>query len=106
MVINPITEHLVTRAQTVGSWSEGEEVNCSLRLHCMYRKPHSLTGDLGGEEKKYLNIQQARERETRRGGGVAKWISGKLKGRRVYTLIFYTRCGECYHENEHSWNVL
>jgi hypothetical protein len=68
MVINPIIEHLATRAQTVGSWSEGEEVNCSLKLPYMHRKPHSLTGDLRGEEKKYLNIQRARE--TKGWGGV------------------------------------
>lgn len=65
MIINPITEHLATRAQTVGSWSEGEEVNCSLKLPCMHRKPHSLTGYLGERREKYLNIQHAKGRQER-----------------------------------------
>jgi hypothetical protein len=51
----------------------------------MLHKPHSLTGDFGREGGgKYLNIQQRQER------GTAKWISGKLKGRRVSALIFFT----------------
>jgi hypothetical protein len=50
----------------------------------MHRKPHSLTGDLEREDKKISEHPTAKRDE------VAKWISGRLKGRRVNTLLFFT----------------
>lgn len=86
----------------MGSWLDSGEENGSLKLLCMHHKPHSLTGDLGREEgKKYMSIKQVREIR----GGVANWIIGKLGGKRVNTLVFYTQFGQYYPGNKHSCNV-